>query len=418
MAPKQMISGPVLLISVDAFPKMGGISTMTHHLANAFAELPGGAILLAPAGCHVPAAFTRRYALAEDFESDLEARDGTAGLAEDARIEALIRTIITEERPRRILLIHAFHYGPGAVAAARAHAIPVSVFIHGTEFTSQTLRPADALRTRRDPASRGFRLLSTLAAADEILTNSRHTANLVAAHASGRPPHVAGVGLPLATLRAEQRNSPVFDRGQRLARRRALGLSDGPLLGYIGRLTPNKRIDRMLEIAAHIPSATCLIGGTGPAEQSLRAHAKSLGLSGRIHFTGALSEDAKWRALRAMDFSFLLSEHDTQTGAYEGFGIAMLEAAAAGAVPVSTGVDGMADFAGAPWHGALRLAADPWQPEHHAKTLRALHAEEAGMDALVRRGRHAIANAFTWERIARTLDYRWHGQPMELARAG
>ncbi|MEM9043547.1 MAG: glycosyltransferase family 4 protein [Pseudomonadota bacterium] len=411
MAPNPMTKGPVLIISVDAFPKMGGISTMTHHLTNAFAALPGGATLLSPAGSNVPPPFDRHYGLIEDFESDLSATDGGAALAEDARIDRLIRGTIVAERPRRILLMHGFHYGAGAVSAGRAMGVPVSVYVHGTEFTSQMSRPA----TLSDPTTRGALLLQTLRAADEVLTNSHHTARLVSI--SGAPAKATGVGLPEQTIIAERRNSPVFESAQRRARRRALGLPKGPLLGYVGRLAPHKRIDRLLEITQKMPGATCVIGGTGPSQGDLAAHAQKLGILDRVHFLDALSEPMKWRVLRALDFSFLLSEYDQKTGAFEGFGIAMLEATAAGAVPVTTAVDGMADFAGAPWHGAVRIAATPWQPARHARTLVGLLAEDDSMDALIRRGRHAIDQAFTWERIASDLDTRWT-RPMELARAG
>ncbi|MEM9096891.1 MAG: glycosyltransferase family 4 protein [Pseudomonadota bacterium] len=413
MATQPMTDHPILIVSVDAFPKMGGISTMTHHMANAFAARPGGAILLAPKGSHVPPPFERHYALAEDFESDLTAREGAAALAEDDRIERLTREILNTERPRRVLLMHAFHYGTGALAAARAMQIPLSVYVHGTEFTSQVSHPSRL----RDPSGLGARLLRTLSGADEILTNSHHTASLVSV--TGRKASATGVGLPRSVVAAERRNSPLFEHAQRRARRRAIGLPDAPLFGYIGRLVVNKRIDRMFEIARHVPDATCVIGGTGPIEADLAARAKALGIQDRVLFLGTLSEADKWRLLRALDFAFLLSEHDPKTGAYEGFGIAMLEAAAAGAVPVTTGTDGMADFAGAPWHGALRIPATPWQPARHANTLSTLLAQEQSMDALVRRGRRAIDEAFTWEQIARQLDQGWATpQPMELARAG
>lgn len=391
----------VLLISVDAFPKLGGISTMTHHLANVFAELTGRSILLAPAGSHVPAGHDRRYDLIEDWESDTAAREGAAALVEDRRIEMLVARIIAEERPTRILLMHGFYYGPGAIRAARREGVPISVYVHGTELTSQMI----ALKrgAPQGETSLPGRLLCVLSEADEVLTNSHFTAGLVAEAVRVRRVRVTGVGLVLSRLSAERRQSPWTNQSQRRDRRRALGLPEGPLLAYIGRLTGHKRIDRMLRICAEMPETSCVIGGHGPARPELVDLAEDLGIASRCRFLGQIGETEKWALLRAANFSFLMSDFDAATGACEGFGIGLLEAAAAGALPVSSGVDGMADFMRGPERPGVVLPVAPLDPLASAALLTGLLADEAEMDAFILRGRRMISQRYNWSNVARAI---------------
>ncbi|MBY8974404.1 glycosyltransferase [Rhodobacteraceae bacterium NNCM2] len=411
----------VLVVSVDAFPRMGGISTMTHHLANVFADLTGRCILLGPAGSHLPQGFERRYELCEDWESDTATREGAAGEAEDQRIERFVAGIIARERPSRLLLMHGFYYGPGTIRAARQASVPVSVYVHGTELASQ-LTISGRAAAMRDPASLSARYLSVLRGADEVLTNSEFTAGLVTANTQSRRVRVTGVGLPLSRLAAERRASPRFVGEERRERRRLLGFGEGPLVTYIGRVVPHKRIDRMLRVVAAMPGATCVIGGEGPAAPSLRSLAAEIGIAGRCHFPGALAEEAKWALLRAADFSFLTSAFDRETGACEGFGIGLLEAAAAGAVPVSTGADGMADFVLDPVRGGVALPVGPLDPAVVAGRLMSLLGDDSRMDEVVQRGRRAISTRFNWSTIAREIlspDTRVEPLPVaELRHAG
>ncbi|HUZ25416.1 MAG TPA: glycosyltransferase [Streptosporangiaceae bacterium] len=62
---------------------------------------------------------------------------------------------------------------------------------------------------------------------------------------------------------------------------------DRPVILSVGRLSPEKRVDVLLNAASRLRQDTCVvIAGTGPEEASLRARAARLGLTGRAGLTG------------------------------------------------------------------------------------------------------------------------------------
>src|ERR1035437_4645522 len=70
--------------------------------------------------------------------------------------------------------------------------------------------------------------------------------------------------------------------------RHRYGLLPGrPLILSVGRLSPEKRVDVLLDAAARLTGdPQVAIAGTGPDEGALRARAHQLGLSGRVRFLG------------------------------------------------------------------------------------------------------------------------------------
>ena len=85
----------------------------------------------------------------------------------------------------------------------------------------------------------------------------------------------------------------------------------------------------MIEAMAHIKGANCLIIGDGPDRSRLENLANTPGISDRVKFTGSIVSQEKWAHLRALDVFCLLSQLG-RGGEMEGFGIAALEASAAG----------------------------------------------------------------------------------------
>ena len=96
---------------------------------------------------------------------------------------------------------------------------------------------------------------------------------------------------------------------------------------YVGRMSSEKRIDRLLQLfhyAAHEePSVYLLLVGGGPELTDLRGQAANLGLLDRVRFTGGVAYDQIPAYLHASDFfvSASLSEVHPLT---------FIEAAAAG----------------------------------------------------------------------------------------
>lgn len=93
------------------------------------------------------------------------------------------------------------------------------------------------------------------------------------------------------------------------------GIEDRPLVLYVSRLEPEKRIDRLLrsfgKVVQAIPSARLIIIGSGPEEEALRALAASLNLAEMVSFVGAIHDE---RTLAAWFSSAKVLAYPTNLG--------------------------------------------------------------------------------------------------------
>lgn len=137
------------------------------------------------------------------------------------------------------------------------------------------------------------------------------------------------------------------------------------LVGCVGRLDPNKRVEDFLEaaalVAARRPTARFLVAGAGTAgsgyEQGCRHLATRLGLDGKVTFTGELA-DAR-EAIGGLDIVVVPS-------VLEGHPIVLLEAMAVGAAVVATDIPGCRETF---THGTEGLLVPPRSPEAIAEAV-------------------------------------------------
>lgn len=100
------------------------------------------------------------------------------------------------------------------------------------------------------------------------------------------------------------------------------------VLGYVGRLSAEKGVDRLINAMPEItPDCTLVVIGDGAQRQNLLAQTKSLGLDSRIIFTG-MCQQARQK-MKAFDLFVLPSRS-------EGLPIALLEAMAEGCPSAAT----------------------------------------------------------------------------------
>jgi glycosyltransferase involved in cell wall biosynthesis len=104
--------------------------------------------------------------------------------------------------------------------------------------------------------------------------------------------------------------------------RRRFGIPAGPLVLFLGQMTPRKRIDVLVRAFARVgrPDAHLAIAGNDMgAGPSARALVRALDLDGRTTFTGLLRAGERLEALADADVLVYPSEHEI-------FGLVPLEA--------------------------------------------------------------------------------------------
>ncbi|TLF74795.1 glycosyltransferase [Nocardia cyriacigeorgica] len=176
------------------------------------------------------------------------------------------------------------------------------------------------------------------------------------------------------------------DRGLRAD----LGVPGHPLLVHCGRLSVEKRVDRSIEAVAELRQsgveARLVVAGDGPRRDALHRRARALpplpGGRPAVHFTGFITDRAMVAKLLATaDVSLAPGPHET-------FGLAALEALAAGTPVVASRSSALADIVTAEC-GAV--AAD--DPSAFADAVtEVLALPPAGRRAAARRR----AEQFTW----------------------
>jgi glycosyltransferase involved in cell wall biosynthesis len=176
-----------------------------------------------------------------------------------------------------------------------------------------------------------------------------------------------------------------------------LGLQDGlPVIGTVCRLVePKKGLRFLLEAVARLerevgkPVCQLLIVGEGPAEKSLRALSEQLGIASHVVFSGMRREIPQ--LLSMMDIFVLPS-------LYEGFGIAILEAMAAGKPVVASTVGGIQEFVVS---GESGLLVPPGDSVALAGAIRQLLAQPEQAKAMGRRGQEHVRKHYSIESVVR-----------------
>lgn len=170
-------------------------------------------------------------------------------------------------------------------------------------------------------------------------------------------------------------------------------------LVFVGRLHPVKGLPLLVDaVALAVARGSELrldVVGAGPAayEASLRAQVEALGLASRVRFLGHLDGDAKWSALGSAEVFVLPSNH-------ENFGIAAVEAMAAGCALVLSDQVGLAPQVEAAGAGCVV----PTALEPLAAALERLAADRPAARAMGARARALASDRYSWARTAEELD--------------
>ena len=245
----------------------------------------------------------------EKLDAGLDVRLPEAGHARGAAVRAVAtaRTVLTAERPDCVVTSNwgALEWALGARLAGLRHVHAEDGF--GPEERSTQIR-------RRVLARR-----LVLRGSDVVLPslNLRRLAEKVW-RLPPRKLHYIPNGIDLTRFRA--------------ARPMTLPPGEGPVLGTIAALRPEKNIARLLRATAALDPAQrprLVIVGDGPERAGLQALAHTLGIAERTHFAGHSTEPDRW--LASFD-AFALSSDTEQMP------LSLLEAMASGLPALCTDV--------------------------------------------------------------------------------
>ncbi|MEV8565954.1 glycosyltransferase [Streptomyces sp. NPDC051322] len=149
-----------------------------------------------------------------------------------------------------------------------------------------------------------------------------------------------------------------YDPAVRSATRARLGLpGDAFVVGGVGRLVPGKRFDLLVRAVAELPGARLLLAGDGPQREALRRLAGRLGAEDRIHLLGECDALADGPHGSAPGVPAVLSAMDVfvSASAEESFGLAVVEALAAGLPVLHVACPAIDDLPAVPAPGAVRV---------------------------------------------------------------
>jgi teichuronic acid biosynthesis glycosyltransferase TuaC len=265
-------------------------------------------------------------------------------------------------------LLHAHCLAPAGHAAARwiSGRADRPVFVvsgHGPDMINV---PADSSVGRRA-------CVAAMASADLVMANSTW--------AGRRCEAIAGRRLPVRVVHLGADVPPVAHRANGAVR-----------MVTVAHLVARKRHEVVLRALARLDPARrpeYLVIGDGPCRAPLERLARELGVADRVRFLGQLANpDAVARAAACDLF--------VMPGVEEPFGVAFVEAMAAGLPAIgSRGEGGPEDIAAA---GPGMVLVEPDDPAGVATVLDRLTRDRSELARLGAAARETVAANFTWER--------------------
>lgn len=283
------------------------------------------------------------------------------------RIGAMIEKIAPD-------LVHALHLTSYGFLGALSGVRPLVVSVWGTDvLQAPRLTPFHAWLTRY-----------ALAGADAITATGLHLATETTRYAPrGTPVTVVPYGVDLTRFAP----GPQEPKGGAV------------VVGTAARLSPEKGLKYLLDAFArlrqrHGEGVRLRIAGEGPERRALERQIRRLGLESAVELAGWVEPEAMAAFLGELDVFVLPS-------LFEGFGVAAVEASAAGLPLVASAVHGLPDVVR---DGETGLLVPPKDAAALAEAIDALIADPARRAALGRSGRAFVAGRYDWAANARQME--------------
>jgi len=379
---------PTFLLAFNFPPHGGGIARMMGEIALRY---PAGSLVVSTGACPNSAASDARF----PHPVDRVAIRAT-------RLRTLNGLVLWTARASRLARRHAPGFAwcaelkPAAYPARWLNArrqLPYGIVVHGTELLlleEKTARSAFKRWTGRQ----------LFAGCAVVVANSRWTAEraraLLAALGCGalaRDVRVVPPGTTPSLFR------PGID--PRLIRAKH-GLEGGPWLLTVARLDWHKGIDTVIKalpaVRAVVPTARYAVAGVGSRRPHFERLVAALGLGDAVRFLGFVSDEDLPGLYNAADLYVGASRRFDRLA--EGFGIALVEAAACGLAVVGGRSGGVPD---AVREGETGILVDPEDPAAVADGITRLLADAELRRRMGAAGRRAVETFYNWDRVARDV---------------
>lgn len=165
---------------------------------------------------------------------------------------------------------------------------------------------------------------------------------------------------------------------------------DPPRLLYLGRLSPEKRVDLALDALASLvsqhPSIQLLIAGDGPERERLELQTIALGLRDHVQFLGWVAPGNVPKLINSATLIILASER-------EAFGLSALEAAFMARPVVAARRGGLPEVVE---HGSTGLLVDELDAPHLVEAIAWLLEHPESASRMGKAARTRARTAFNW----------------------
>jgi glycosyltransferase involved in cell wall biosynthesis len=395
-----------VLIATDQYePMVGGVPTVTRELARGLAERGHTVEVLVPSASGRSGTRPGPGSAAAGRLTVASRRsvrwpwypDQRLGLLSPSAARELIDGFVPD-----VVHVHSpLTLGAVARSAARRRCVPV---VYTNHYLPANVHPVAGRADRPGPAARAagalfdvgfYGYLTGFANRCDRVTAPTATALLLLRdHGLRAPSQVVSNGVDL----------DVFSPGQAdESLRRAYALPSGrPLILSVGRLSPEKRADVLIEAVGVLGDAVLALAGSGPDQERLRALAEGLGVSERVRFLGFIPGADLPGLYRLADVFAIASEAELQS-------LATMEAMACGLPVVAVNAGALGELVHPGENGFL---ARPGRVSDVAGSLdllcrdAALRARmsKAGLRIIADHDRHRLLAL--WESIYRALATR------------
>lgn len=165
----------------------------------------------------------------------------------------------------------------------------------------------------------------------------------------------------------------------------------GASILYLGRLSWEKGLDRLIPAMAYAPGIELVVAGDGePAYRAaLEALAAEHGVANRIRFVGHVDDADKWRLIAAARFLVLPSYS-------ENFGVSVAEALSAGCPVIVSSDVGLADVVK---EGKAGVVVDG-APEAFGRAIADLYDDQPRLEAMSAAALETARREFDWDNLA------------------